>query len=189
MPSEPPATIGDLLHQCYANLAMAHSAVDRGSQRYTALNYGIRKRLLTGLRAGSMNIGSLADDERIKMNAPTACCYCGTTGKLTLDHLMPKYRGGEDSGDNIVWACRSCNSSKGSKDLMQWMSERGEFPPLLLLRRYLKLAIRICETRGIMDAQLDAGPDDLPFGLTHVPTKFPSPAGLVLWRMPDDADP
>lgn len=41
------------------------------------------------------------------------CQYCGTTDDLTLDHVMPKSRGGRTSWDNLVTACKRCNSRKG----------------------------------------------------------------------------
>jgi 5-methylcytosine-specific restriction endonuclease McrA len=44
------------------------------------------------------------------------CQYCGCrTRDLTLDHVMPKHRGGGHSWDNLVSACRSCNHRKGGK--------------------------------------------------------------------------
>lgn len=182
MISAPPDTIGELLHRSYASLAMAHAAVQQGHQKYNRLHFGIRKRLLTGLRSGTMNIGSLARDERRKMTLPKACCYCGADTSLTLDHLWPRFRGGADSGDNLVWACRSCNSSKGAKDVMEWMSDREEFPPLLLLRRHLKLAILYCDEHGLLDVPIADAPKELPFSLAHVPRSYPSPRRLVLWK-------
>lgn len=41
------------------------------------------------------------------------CQYCGTHEDLTLDHVMPKSRGGKSSWDNLVTACRRCNAKKG----------------------------------------------------------------------------
>ncbi len=41
------------------------------------------------------------------------CQYCGTDKDLTLDHLVPKARGGKTTWNNLVTACRSCNSRKG----------------------------------------------------------------------------
>jgi HNH endonuclease len=42
------------------------------------------------------------------------CCqYCGAREDLTLDHVMPKSRGGRTSWDNLATACRRCNSKKG----------------------------------------------------------------------------
>ena len=44
------------------------------------------------------------------------CQYCGLKKMpLTIDHIIPKARGGKDSWDNLVAACRSCNQKKGNK--------------------------------------------------------------------------
>jgi 5-methylcytosine-specific restriction endonuclease McrA len=44
------------------------------------------------------------------------CQYCGVHGRdLTLDHVMPRHRGGRHSWDNLVSACRSCNHRKGGR--------------------------------------------------------------------------
>jgi len=50
-----------------------------------------------------------------------ACIYCGATKDLTLDHIVPLSRGGPHCQENLVVACRSCNSSKGDKPLVQWL--------------------------------------------------------------------
>jgi 5-methylcytosine-specific restriction endonuclease McrA len=41
------------------------------------------------------------------------CQYCLHTEDLTLDHVIPKSRGGRSSWDNLVTACKRCNSKKG----------------------------------------------------------------------------
>lgn len=48
-----------------------------------------------------------------------SCQYCGATTKLTIDHVIPRSKGGEDSWDNLVVACSSCNVKKGDKMLEQ----------------------------------------------------------------------
>ena len=41
------------------------------------------------------------------------CQYCGTTGHdLTLDHVLPRSRGGPTSWENVVACCRRCNAGK-----------------------------------------------------------------------------
>jgi 5-methylcytosine-specific restriction endonuclease McrA len=45
-----------------------------------------------------------------------SCQYCGYHGnELTLDHVIPRSRGGADSWENIVVACMRCNVKKGSR--------------------------------------------------------------------------
>lgn len=52
------------------------------------------------------------------------CAYCGIpqsrTVKITKDHLIPCVAGGTTAVDNVVPACKKCNSSKGSKYLSDW---------------------------------------------------------------------
>lgn len=44
------------------------------------------------------------------------CQYCGTNKPpLTLDHVMPKSRGGAESWENLVTACVRCNNKKGNR--------------------------------------------------------------------------
>ena len=43
------------------------------------------------------------------------CLYCGSTKNLTLDHMIPKSRGGDSSWTNLVTACMRCNTKKGDR--------------------------------------------------------------------------
>jgi 5-methylcytosine-specific restriction endonuclease McrA len=46
------------------------------------------------------------------------CVYCGTTsGRLTLDHVVPRSRGGESVWENVVTSCATCNHKKGNRTL------------------------------------------------------------------------
>jgi 5-methylcytosine-specific restriction endonuclease McrA len=45
------------------------------------------------------------------------CHYCGTDGKMTLDHVIPLSKGGKHTIDNVVPACPRCNSKKRDKIL------------------------------------------------------------------------
>lgn len=47
------------------------------------------------------------------------CQYCGSTRNLTIDHIIPKSKGGQDTWENLVVACCSCNTKKGDKLLEQ----------------------------------------------------------------------
>lgn len=44
------------------------------------------------------------------------CQYCNYKGEeLTLDHVLPRSRGGDDSWENLVTACVRCNVKKGNR--------------------------------------------------------------------------
>ena len=48
------------------------------------------------------------------------CQYCGVeTSHLTLDHLVPRSRGGAHTWTNLVSACADCNRRKGGKSLAE----------------------------------------------------------------------
>jgi 5-methylcytosine-specific restriction endonuclease McrA len=44
-----------------------------------------------------------------------ACQYCGSRARLTLDHVVPRSRGGGSSWDNVVTACAPCNLRKSDR--------------------------------------------------------------------------
>lgn len=43
------------------------------------------------------------------------CQYCGSRSHLTIDHVIPRSRGGNSSWENIVTSCAPCNSRKGDR--------------------------------------------------------------------------
>lgn len=44
------------------------------------------------------------------------CQYCGRqAGDLTLDHVVPRHRGGGHTWENLVAACKPCNHRKGGR--------------------------------------------------------------------------
>jgi len=48
------------------------------------------------------------------------CQYCGqTTSRLTIDHIVPRFRGGEYSWENLVTACPHCNRRKGGRTILE----------------------------------------------------------------------
>lgn len=55
-----------------------------------------------------------------------SCAYClkpeSEVGKMTVDHMTPLSRGGSNDVDNLVPCCRSCNSSKNDKTLLEFLA-------------------------------------------------------------------
>ncbi len=53
--------------------------------------------------------------ERIYKRDGWRCVYCENKKNLTIDHLIPKSRGGKNTWFNLVTCCNSCNARKGDK--------------------------------------------------------------------------
>jgi 5-methylcytosine-specific restriction endonuclease McrA len=51
------------------------------------------------------------------------CAYCGCelNGKYEVDHVIPLSRGGANDATNLALACRTCNRSKGTRLLSEWL--------------------------------------------------------------------
>jgi 5-methylcytosine-specific restriction endonuclease McrA len=86
------------------------------------------------------------------------CVYCGTsTHRLTLDHVVPRSRGGESVWENVVTACSPCNLRKGDRLLEEasMMLRRLPKPPAPVL--FIRLATnRVPETWRQYLPSLDA---------------------------------
>jgi 5-methylcytosine-specific restriction endonuclease McrA len=69
------------------------------------------------------------------------CVYCGYSNvkMLTLDHVIPQSKGGKDSWDNLVTACRQCNGEKSDLTLEEYGKEIPEpkRPHYLMLLKQL----------------------------------------------------
>jgi 5-methylcytosine-specific restriction endonuclease McrA len=61
------------------------------------------------------------------------CQYCGRrTSPLTVDHIIPRHRGGSHSWHNLITACVACNRKKGGRSLNETsmrLQKRPEEPP------------------------------------------------------------
>ncbi|MGB3204224.1 MAG: RNA-guided endonuclease IscB [Crinalium sp.] len=64
------------------------------------------------------------------------CIYCDATDtKLEIEHLIPKSKGGSNRVSNLGLACRTCNQSKGNRDIAEFLSDQPD-----LLKRILSKA-------------------------------------------------
>lgn len=63
-------------------------------------------------------IPSISRREILKRDKHT-CQYCGSTKKLTIDHVIPRSQGGKHTWDNVVVACEPCNNRKGARTPQQ----------------------------------------------------------------------
>jgi 5-methylcytosine-specific restriction endonuclease McrA len=69
------------------------------------------------------------------------CAYCGTSsGRLTLDHVLPRSRGGESIWENVVTACAPCNHKKGDRTLEESGLQLRHLPKAPQPVLFIKLA-------------------------------------------------
>jgi 5-methylcytosine-specific restriction endonuclease McrA len=57
------------------------------------------------------------------------CVYCGEVTpveELSVDHVHPRVRGGDNSAGNVVTACIACNSRKGGRSLARFLAEEPD---------------------------------------------------------------
>ncbi len=59
--------------------------------------------------------------QQLKKRDGPACHYCGRVPDFyTIDHVIPRSRGGADRKPNMVLACSMCNNDKGDRLLSEW---------------------------------------------------------------------
>jgi len=73
--------------------------------------------------------GNLAgENRRVSLRlAKSPCIRCGValSAGSTGDHIIPLSAGGPPGAQNYLPLCRSCNASKGKKDLLVWWHDSG----------------------------------------------------------------
>ena len=52
------------------------------------------------------------DMRKILIDENSKCNYCGTTEKLTIDHIIPISKGGKNEKENVQILCSICNNKK-----------------------------------------------------------------------------
>lgn len=71
----------------------------------------------------------------IKENWNYECAYCGSKENLTIDHIVPRSKGGLDITKNIICSCHFCNQNKSHTPWEEWYSSQEFFS----MERYEKI--------------------------------------------------
>ncbi len=112
----------------------------------------------------------------IYMRDGMRCVYCsrslesasvaadGGEMSLTLDHVIPRSKGGDDEADNLVTACKRCKTARGNMSLAAFSRKAAEFDdvkakPETILKRARGAAQRkiknYADAKDIMESELN----------------------------------
>tara|TARA_B100001094_G_C17951445_1_gene680773 strand:+ start:433 stop:804 length:372 start_codon:yes stop_codon:yes gene_type:complete len=58
--------------------------------------------------------------KKIKETWDYECAYCGSGNNLTIDHIVPRSKGGTDFTKNVLCCCHSCNQDKSHTPWEEW---------------------------------------------------------------------
>ena len=72
---------------------------------------------------------------KIKEKWDFECAYCGSGKNLTMDHVVPRSKGGVDFTKNVVCCCHDCNQSKSHTPWEDWYFSQEFFS----MKRYNKI--------------------------------------------------
>jgi hypothetical protein len=80
--------------------------------------------------------------------AGMSCVYCGDPAQ-TLDHIVPRSKGGPDEPSNLVPACRRCNGAKSAMSLEEWATAlRADIARIERKRVQLRSLEKLQDWRG-----------------------------------------
>ena len=147
MPPRAVKTIRDLIFWQYAKIISESAGY--GKRRYGFVMNRFKK-LCSGEICWSTSIREYVKEKE----KSDVCVYCGSKSELTLEHILPRSRGGPDSPDNAVWVCKRCNSSKGDKRLYEWYGLENRYNvPRIAEGKYLKLLYSLHKKMDTLDVQ------------------------------------
>ena len=116
---------------------MAHTAVEKKHEKYNRFNYMIRAKLFKGRKDGTMNMRTIFDDEKIKLQTGQICNYCGsrswawTYGGKNHSHITIHIHhidgdNKNNTPENIIPLCALCHKKSHLKE--QFAKQRRIYP-------------------------------------------------------------
>ena len=155
-------TVKDWIFYQYAKIIARAALESKGKkinkEKELYSHYGLIVVFYKDLKSGKKNMSDYLRDEKKEKRLKPECAYCGDKkSSLADEHIIPKNVIGEvmaDHNHNLVLSCKSCNSSKGTKEFLSWWDIKfGEniLPPKHVLSKYLKFLYRLHEANGTLN--------------------------------------
>jgi ribosomal protein L37AE/L43A len=167
MPDRDVKTIRDLIYYQYAKIIVRRASGVADGKEAKAVSYGLIKNKFRELKNGIISWSEITREDKQLVEAEKRCIYCGAERDLHWEHIVPKSLGilpqcptceTIQGIHNQIWACGSCNSSKGAKGLYQFYKDKlpGErkyydLVPGLAEKKYLKTIYNCHKCAGTLD--------------------------------------
>lgn len=80
------------------------------------------------------------------------CAYCGKTTKseMTLDHVIPKSRGGKTDFDNCVASCKVCNNKKDARTPSEARMHLRKRPYMPTISEFIRIRLKQSGTYALL---------------------------------------
>lgn len=171
MPDRDVKTILDQIYFQYAKIIAksAFNLPDGVTAKHTC--YGFIKSTYKDLKSGAKSWSDILREDWQTIEEEKKCIYCGATEDLHKEHIIPKsIRINKRCADcdkiqgihNQIWACKSCNSSKGAMGLYHFYQKKlpdqkkfFDFIPPLAEKKYLKNIYYCHECAGTLDKVIE----------------------------------
>jgi hypothetical protein len=103
------------------------------------------------LKDGLINMSQSIREWQKEHDLPSRCAFCGAEEDLQTGRLIPQNRGGTDSPDNSVLACKACSDSRGSRGIFGWIGykKRNQLNQIVT-GKYLKELFELHEAKGTL---------------------------------------
>lgn len=150
-------TVREEIHFRYAMVIA--DAISEGKPGMTRSEYwGFVTVRFRDLIAGRVQPAAMLRQNLQLVASSERCEYCGSSGNLQWDHIIPLARRGPDTIDNLVRACRRCNQRKSDRSVVEWANAEALELSRLVELKYLKLLLETHQRTGTLDVQLEQLP-------------------------------
>ncbi len=93
---------------------------------------------------GDIAASTILRENKLLVASGHYCAYCGASGILQWEHIVPPSRGGPDNIDNLVQSCGKCNRDKSTRNPLEWYAARNpdrKHVPRLVMGKLVKLML------------------------------------------------
>jgi len=154
VPDRDVKTIQDLIYYQYAKIIAKRAFSASNGKQAKSENYGFIKKTFLELKNGTRSWSEITREDWQFVESERKCIYCGSETDLHKEHIVPKsLRIKPECATcdtiqgihNQIWACKKCNSEKGTMGLYEFFKSKHPFEkkfydliPPLAEKKYLK---------------------------------------------------